>query len=359
MANLSRFARSIQEASARYGIPVGLLERQIMAESGGNPGAESPMGAVGLMQLMPETAKGLGVSNPYDPHQSIMGGARYLAEQKQKFGNWREALAAYNAGPGAVAKYGGVPPFAETKAYVQKILGGLPSPTSVGAAPQESLPALTASAGLGDSAPTHQMDMLGLAQKLMGPSDMPDPPGVEEPKLASDLGALDWRQFLPGGHKGNAGNSALQGMGQVPRFSVDLQGGGGVHGIVQAAKGYLGVPYKWGGTSRQGGMDCSGFLQNVMKDVGVKIGRTTYEQVKEGSPVDLKHLQPGDAVFTEPGHAGPNHVGLYVGHGMIQESPHTGTVNSYIPLKNFLGGGFVAARRYTGHLPRPGAKGKK
>jgi cell wall-associated NlpC family hydrolase len=349
-----------------YGIPEQLLERQIMAESGGNPAAKSPSGALGMMQLMPGTARGLGVENPLNPHENIMGGAKYLAEQKQKFGSWRLALAAYNAGPGAVAKYGGVPPYAETQDYVHKVLGGIPH---VGAAPQESPPVLAASAGMGVSAPTAPQpqgpDFMKLAQNLAQQGEMQpamsqsmdeQQPGLQLPEADPNA----WQQFASESSNPTPMNAPLRQFS--PRASVNIQAHGGGMGIVQAARGYLGVPYKWGGTSRKGGMDCSGFLQNVFKDVGVKIGRTTYEQVNEGSPVSLKQLQPGDAVFTEPGHAGPNHVGLYVGHGMVQESPHTGTVNSLIPLKNYLGGGFVAARRYTHKLPPPpggGGKGKQ
>ena len=355
--SLAPFRQTIREASRMYGIPQGLLERQIMAESGGNPAARSPVGAIGMMQLMPATAKGLGVSNPLDPRENIMAGAHYLRDQYDKFGNWREALAAYNAGPGAVVKYGGVPPFAETHNYVNKILGGgLPN---VGAAPQESPLAATASAGQGLSAPTtpQMPNFLAMAQKDMAQAQIPstaehnDLLGASDTLSAMDPNPFDWQKYVK--------NPVTQNNPMLRAASPRLLPSMGGHGtaITQAAKGYLGVPYKWGGTSRATGMDCSGFLQNVMKDAGIKIGRTTYEQVKEGTPVSLNQLKPGDAVFTEPGHAGPNHVGLYVGHGMIQESPHTGTVNSYIPLKNYLGGGFVAARRYS-HMA--GAKsGKK
>lgn len=363
MANaLALYSGIIGRAAKMYGIPPQLLERQIMAESGGNPTARSQAGAMGLMQLMPSTARGLGVSDPFNPQQNIMGGAKYLADQYAKFGSWSKALAAYNAGPGAVVKYGGVPPFAETQDYVHQILGGLPS---VGAAPQQSPPASAASAGPGLSAPTtptpKMPNFMAMAENLaqQGQKALPDTmsSSLDETTPGLDLGGTDpnaWQQYVSDKSNPTPYNSILRSLG--PRLTVNVQGGGGGQGIVQAAHGYLGVPYKWGGTSRQSGMDCSGFLQNVMRDVGIKIGRTTYEQVNEGQPVSLKQLKPGDAVFTEPGHAGPNHVGLYIGHGMIQESPHTGTVNSYIPLKSYLGGGFVAARRYTGMLPAP--KGK-
>lgn len=116
--------------------------------------------------------------------------------------------------------------------------------------------------------------------------------------------------------------------------------------IVQVAHQYLGIPYVYGGDSPSSGLDCSGFLQNVYKQMGINLPRTTYQQFRQGKAVGLRNLRPGDAVFTVPTKAGPDHVGMYIGHGMVQESPHTGTKNSVIPLKAFLGDGFVGARRY-------------
>jgi soluble lytic murein transglycosylase-like protein len=103
-------------------VPTDLFNRLIQQESGWNPNAKSSAGAYGLAQLMPGTAKSLGV-NRRDPRQNLEGGARYLAKMYRKFGNWRHALAAYNAGPEAVAKYNGVPPYKETRNYVRVILG--------------------------------------------------------------------------------------------------------------------------------------------------------------------------------------------------------------------------------------------
>ena len=115
--------KPMAEAAARkYGIPTDLFNRLVQQESGWNPRARSHAGAIGLAQLMPATARTLGV-NPRDPKQNLDGGARYLAQQYRKFGSWRLALAAYNAGPLAVAKYNGVPPYKETRNYVRKILG--------------------------------------------------------------------------------------------------------------------------------------------------------------------------------------------------------------------------------------------
>lgn len=109
-------------AARKYGIPVDLFNRLVQQESNWNPRAKSHAGAIGLAQLMPFTAKALGV-NPHDPRQNLEGGARYLKQQYNKFRSWRLALAAYNAGPGAVQKHGGIPPYKETRNYVKKILG--------------------------------------------------------------------------------------------------------------------------------------------------------------------------------------------------------------------------------------------
>lgn len=115
------------KAGAKYGVSPKLLAAVAKVESGYNPQAVSKVGARGLMQLMPSTARGLGVNDAFDPEQAIFGGAKLLAHNLREFKSLPLALAAYNAGGGAVKKYGGIPPFAETQAYVPKVQKALAS----------------------------------------------------------------------------------------------------------------------------------------------------------------------------------------------------------------------------------------
>jgi soluble lytic murein transglycosylase-like protein len=117
------YVQLIDSAAAKYGIDPAVLKGLIKQESGFNPNAGSPAGAQGLTQLMPGTAASLGVTDVHDPAQSIDGGAHYLKMQLDRFGgDYSKALAAYNAGPGAVQRYGGVPPYSETQNYVKNVL---------------------------------------------------------------------------------------------------------------------------------------------------------------------------------------------------------------------------------------------
>lgn len=119
----TNFDDIISKAASIFNIPENLIKSVIKQESNYNPNAQSYAGAGGLMQLMPATARSLGVKNIFDPTENIMGGSKYLSQMLSRYdGDIKKAVAAYNAGPGNVDKYGGIPPFKETINYVHKIM---------------------------------------------------------------------------------------------------------------------------------------------------------------------------------------------------------------------------------------------
>jgi soluble lytic murein transglycosylase-like protein len=120
-SEVAPYKAMIERSAARWGVDPALIQAVIQHESGGNANATSDAGAMGLMQLMPATARALGVTNAYDPAQSIDAGTHYLSTQLQRFGDTKLAIAAYDAGGAAVARYGGIPPYAETQASVPAI----------------------------------------------------------------------------------------------------------------------------------------------------------------------------------------------------------------------------------------------
>ena len=275
----------IQQAARDQGVDPALLKGLVQAESGFNPNAVSSVGAQGLTQLMPSTASGLGVTNPFDPLQSLEGGARFLAGALKRFGGNQElALAAYNAGPGAVEKYGGIPPYAETQAYVPRVLG---------------YAAQYRAAGFGQT-----------------PAAAP----VAAPASGSDASIV-------AAAESSAPSAAAQ------------------HAI-QVASQYLGTPYRFGGASPQTGFDCSGLAQYAYGQSGVSLPRVAADQYTVGQPVDRASLQPGDLIFFRDSTGYIHHEAIYLGGDRFIQAPHTGDVVKISSLDDpYYAGQFAGGRR--------------
>lgn len=179
----------IRQAADEAGIPQNVLRALIKQESRGNARAVSPVGAMGLTQLMPATAKELGVSNPFDPSENARGGARYLRRQYDTFGSWPLALAAYNAGAGNVRKHKGIPPFKETQGYVANIMKDLGA---------EYLDQGLLRPLMGDNLPARKMDGVAMGQGPMLPKSRSTSPAYEEPAPANDTFFQDLLALVDG-----------------------------------------------------------------------------------------------------------------------------------------------------------------
>jgi hypothetical protein len=204
----------LDQASARYGLPPGLLRAMAQAESGFQAGAVSPKGAMGVMQLMPGTARMLGVTNPFDVGQNIDAGARYMSQQLQRFGSIPLALAAYNAGPGRVAAAGGIPNIPETLAYIARVQAAMPS------APPVLTPPFVPSSN----------DVLNqLYGPVQGPG-LPEAPVLMGPTSGQGAGAILTQLFGsilgPGGTRPGGAVGALGQLTNIPSL-FGLGGPGG------------------------------------------------------------------------------------------------------------------------------------
>ncbi|MCZ4118097.1 C40 family peptidase [Streptomyces sp. H39-S7] len=245
-------------------VTASLLAAQLYTESNFNPAATSPVGALGIAQFMPATwaehgvdGDGDGIKDIRNPADAIAAQAKYdctLAnEVKGVPGDSTDnMLAAYNAGGPTVIKYGGVPPYAETRGYVK--------------------------------------DIRELAAK--------------------------WAAAV----------------------NPDAPAGKGAARAISAAKTALGTWYQWGGDcvspyKGQGGCDCSSLTKMAWASAGVNLPRVTYDQVRAGTAVkSVSQLVPGDLLFSVPGSAGPEHVGMYIGGGQVIDAPHTGAQVRIKPL---------------------------
>jgi cell wall-associated NlpC family hydrolase len=312
LGEASPYDAMIVEAAQANNVPPALVKAVVRAESGFDPNAVSRAGAQGLMQLMPSTAAGLGVTDPFDPKQNLMGGAKFLRGLLDRFiGDVSKALAGYNAGPGAVEKYGGIPPYAETQAYVPKVLGFV---DEYGGLAATGAPA---------------------AQPLAAASV--NTAGIPAGYALVPLSALGLQ--APGATTALVPTTATT----TPTVPASSARGAQALGV---ARQYLGTPYRWGGESPATGFDCSGLMQYAFKQLGVNIPRVSQDQYRSGQQVPREALQPGDLVFFSK--AGDvHHVGMYVGDGKFLHAPRTGDVVKISSLSEpHYAAEYCGARRY-------------
>ena len=349
------------------GIDPDIFVRQIQQESGFNPNATSGAGAQGIAQFMPDTAKGVGLSNPYEPITALDAGAKYLASYYKRYGDYPQALAAYNAGASNVDKYGGVPPFKETQNYVSSILGknslvskalssnNVASPGSVASlanvgSPTKSvsyedtktksnLPDLLKYRNSFNMFDPNQPSLMDLAQART--YDQEDKPVYNKPSmpLQSDTGA---QTAMPA-------QSVTE--SQPDAVPLQVKAGKGVKNVENAtpvvaeAMRYMGVKYTWGGENPKTGFDCSGFTQYLYAKQGIKLPRVADDQYKATTRISKGDLVGGDLIFFRGSTGGIDHMGLYIGDGNFIHSPKTGDVVKISSLgsdrymKSFAGGG--------------------
>ena len=333
----------VTRASRRTGVPEWLLRALVGQESGGRQSAVSSAGARGVAQLMPGTARRLEQTygiNTRSRYGNLLGGAYYLKEQLDRFHSVDLALAAYNAGPGAVEKYGGIPPYKETQDYVRSILGKKPGGGAVSANGVQALPSLSQETAPPSVQPSYtEADALkeGLAALSSGHYD----PMKGLAALQKAAEATAQAQLTNMKRRQNIGSLSF------PVFASGAKATPLEARAASIVQKYLGVNYVWGGSTPQG-FDCSGLLQWVWSHLGVKIPRTTYEQFGAGKAVGRGQLRPGDAVFFRGSDSKgglPGHVGMYIGNGLFVEAPHTG---AQVRISKLRGrSDFVGARRYA------------
>ncbi len=212
MASRDYYKRLTYRAARKYGLDPRIFIRQIKAESDFNPYAGSSAGARGIAQFMPATARELGI-DPMDSKQALDGAAKLMAKYVRQYGSYRKALAAYNAGTGAVAKYGGVPPYAETQAYVKKILSGISGAQYPGQKPR---PASTAQTASGGSTGAQEQQPISLAATVN-----PTPQIQITPPAPPQI--LDTSQYLTNSASGQAPQlPALQNQAPPEQTQVEV-----------------------------------------------------------------------------------------------------------------------------------------
>jgi len=293
-----------RQAARKAGVPERLFLSMIEHESGWNPAALSSAGAVGLAQFMPGTAAGLGI-DPSNPKQALFAGAQYLADKKGEFGNWRDALRAYNFGSAGARQDP-----ENGQEYAISVLKGRNAYKKQGLQrPGGALPPMP-----GFPAGKSREGLWNLIFD-------------DDPEFAALLTEIDANRIVDIPDRDAWQQGAVAPGGSVQRVQLPP---GEVGNLIAAAQSQLGKPYVFGSGPNTDSFDCSDLIQWAYKQIGINIPRVTYDQIKAGRSVKGQPLQPGDLFFSSPGH-----VMMYVGHGKLISAPYTGTVVQYRNVSDY------------------------
>jgi hypothetical protein len=323
---MADYSDLFEAAGKQFNVDPRLLRAVMTPESSGDPNAVSPKGATGLMQLMPATAKEMGVTDPTNPQQSIFGGARYLAQQLDKYKDPALALAAYNAGPGNVDKYGGIPPFPETQAYVKKVAAAYQAqPQSQGQNMPQQLPGLPPTAS---DAPTAGGDPFSALLAKAGPSSS-SAQGTAPAAAGDPFAALMAKAAEPAKA---AAQSTSPAQGSAP-VTVGNVLGAALEPLATAATGAIAAPVST--IARVGAAALPGVSFDRAKQIGesVRDALTYHPQTAGGQQANADIARVASNALSPIVNSAPVQAltNAYQQNFVQNQSPLMGTINAVIP----------------------------
>jgi hypothetical protein len=327
--------RSLErQIAVKFGVDPDVFVRLVGQESGGNARARSPKGALGLTQLMPTTAKSLGVRDPFNAAENLKGGAKYLRQQLDTFGgDYSKALAAYNAGPGAVQKYKGVPPFAETQNYVKSILGG----RNPKAPPSGGSQSRSGASGATATVQDNPQVALALQKLLSAPSDPAPQPASAPPPTANIAQTVLPQGYTPPPQpqvqpspQSTAVDQLLQVAASIPPSQVKVSGGGGG----SAPSSSTTAPSRKGGVANFDGKPVARWIAPILEQARKAGWKGTvnsgYRSVQEQARIYNSGVRPA----AKPGQSNHNFTAFPGGAVDVSDAPQLAQILKRMGVKS-------------------------